>query len=208
MPIQTFGLEREFFLVKRLTPEITEPAMVPPTMPKDACGYLAEARSEPHADPATAVCLLRAAELKLAKQASDAGLLLDLQDTVELPKEFLRVALRTHGKGPAYSFFMNGKTYKHSMPRAGLHVHFGNVRTDEYVNRDIVARRQVFCQLNIPRIIFLMDKYFKEEIKAAKRVAGEYEMKHHGFEYRSLPAASTSMDKLMNVLDIIRKEGL
>jgi len=61
---------------------------------------------------------------------------------------------------------------------AGIHVHFSNrnANTGEVID------------LPVEDIVRKMDHNFKHEIHNAGRNLGEYEMKTHGFEYRSLPS--------------------
>jgi hypothetical protein len=49
------------------------------------------------------------------------------------------------------------------------------------------------------KIVRSLDKIFEKEIKDAKRIPGFYEMKSHGFEYRSLPC-SIDLDKVVDAL--------
>lgn len=67
---------------------------------------------------------------------------------------------------------------------AGIHVHF---------SRHLDGKR---VQLPIEKIVKRMDRMFEMEIKASGRIFGEYEIKTHGFEYRSLPT-DTSIDKVI-----------
>ena len=69
---------------------------------------------------------------------------------------------------------------------AGLHVHFSD-QSGEYFSKDNITKNPIYAQLDIPSMVRYMDKLFAKEITAAKRTIGEYELKAHGFEYRSLP---------------------
>lgn len=196
--ITSFGLEREYFVRDQRTGQFT----LATTLPHDACGYLAEARSEPHTDPLVCRHLLNAAHERLDAQAVRAGLALVLAPTVELPNEFRRTCLRRFGKNPSKAYFMTGRTYTHSQPRAGLHVHFGSMQTFSYGRGEAAGTFTYSGQLNLPRIIWFMDRAFRDGIKAARRVPGEYELKDYGFEYRSLPA-DVSLDKVVRVLQAL-----
>ncbi len=196
MNIKTFGFEKEFFFSGLESGTI---AHVPTELrhKADGCGYLLEARGKEMEDPFYAKALLDVEVTRLSALAAKHGFALENLDNKELPKEFLRICLRKFGKNPARSYFMGGHCYKQNKPRAGLHIHFGNMRTIDNTN--------VAEQMNMPRIIALMDKEFKDDIKAAKRMPGEYELKNWGFEYRSLPA-TINLDRVANTLQRIRND--
>ena len=194
MHITSFGFESEFFVLKDGKPVLAS------GLPADACGYLAEARSKPDGDPTMAAYLHLAAEDLLARQAKELGLTLVKADTLDIPRETLRQWMRRFGKNPAKSYFMGGGCYRNTNPRAGLHVHFSSTETivDKEGRTRVIAK-----QLNIPRIIFLMDRAFKPIIKASKRIPGEYELKNYGFEYRSLPATVNPLDVVPVLQEIL-----
>lgn len=195
----TYGLEAEFFVKRKGSDEfVSIPSSA--SLPHDACGYLAEARGQPHSDPRVARHLLNAAVESLSLGAAKAGLVLVKAATAPVSPEMRRVALRSFGKQPSQSYFAHGGAYRSSRPRAGLHIHFGNEQIFTYDN----GRRFTYQgPINMPRIIWFLDQAFKDEIKAAGRVPGEYEMKPHGFEYRSLPA-TVDLDKVVAVLEELR----
>ena len=179
-----YGFEREYFLKRG-----TEFVLAPANIPKDECGYLAEARGEPHREPMAAAFLMLAEESKLDHLAG--GIQLLPLAYAELPPALIRAALRAHGKNstPAERGNLYGLDYRDNDKtiRAGLHVHFSNEK--EVTGRDgnsTVLVPQIF---DFVKIIQRLDKAFKSEIKAAKRIPGLYEMKAHGVEYRSLPAS-------------------
>lgn len=60
---------------------------------------------------------------------------------------------------------------------AGLHIHFSRHTED--------GKR---VQLPFTNIIMKFDEKFSNIIKLTGRLCGEFEIKAHGFEYRSLPA--------------------
>lgn len=207
--MKTYGFEQEFFVKKVGTDEFI---VAPDSIPHDDCGYLVEARAEHHKNPFAARHMLTAAVDQIRPAVAKAGAELVLADTIDLPKEFLRTTLRRFGKNPAKAFFSHGGSYKASRPRAGLHIHFGTESRELYRrhigddDKPIYTRENVSAeQFNIPRIIWIMDQAFKEEIRAAKRVLGEYELKPWGFEYRSLPA-TINLDKVATVLNQIHTD--
>lgn len=207
--ITTYGMELEFFAVvapgKENEGQVTFfPAPLASLM--DDCGYLLEARGEKANNPDQARWNLHKQIRYLTKQASAQGLMLENLDTKDIAKEHLRLCMRQYGKNAAQSYFMGGHVYKSTRPRAGLHLHFGTERMfkipDKVMDNEIVTGGAwtVAEICNMPRIIALLDKAFREEIKAAKRMPGEYEVKSYGFEYRSLPATS-NLDKVVDVIE-------
>lgn len=187
-----FGFEREFFVTKNGEYCLAE------GLPKDDCGYLAEVRGEPHTDPAKALALYLIEEARVIELARSLGMKLHLHDYVALPPKLKNKWLRMFGKGPAVDEgSMYGKFWSGNLSRAGLHIHFSNQREiiDSRGYNQIVAGI-----IDMPKFIFGLDKIFAEEIKTAKRVPGLYEMKAHGFEYRSLPT-SIDMNKVVKALN-------
>lgn len=202
-----YGFEKEYFLVTAWedgycwSSEFNQKCfrLCPDSVPKDECGYLAEARGEPHENPVAAAYLMMADEHKVREKASLHGLsLLDSEPTVKLPRKLFREALRKYGK-PGYSdqrHNMYGLDYSvnNSWNRAALHIHFSN--TTEFYHKD--ENKNVFTKIlhhpiDMCKYILALDKAFAKEIKESKRLPGFYEMKQHGFEYRSLP---TSVDPI------------
>jgi hypothetical protein len=176
-----YGFEREFFVKAN-----GKYVICPFVIAHDDCGYLAESRGEPHADPLKAAYLLLADEDKLKDQAKRNRVQLVLEDTAKLSPEVRRDALRRNGKGkyPVERGNLYGLDYKATddILRAGLHVHFSN---------EIETKNKYTASgfLDIPRIVRKLDEAFAEVIKKANRLKGFYETKKHGFEYRSLPAS-------------------
>lgn len=175
-----YGFEREYFVLKD-----GKPTLVPRSLAHDECGFLAEARGEPHRDPLKAAYLLLAEEDRLKAEAARLGLELRTVDTWTLNPKLVRDAIRQFGKGiyPTERGNIYGLDYKvnDARPRAGLHVHFSNPT--------IVGKQTVYGSLNIPAIVQKLDKAFGPVIKKAHRIPGLYEMKTWGFEYRSLPTS-------------------
>ncbi len=88
---------------------------------------------------------------------------------------------------------MNVKTTRHGVVRAGLHVHFSDIDEHTIVDKDNkVVKYHTSNQLDIPYIVYQLDKMFKEHILCSHRQPGIYEMKPWGFEYRSLPSTIDS----------------
>jgi hypothetical protein len=46
---------------------------------------------------------------------------------------------------------------------------------------------KIGIEKEFPTIVLELDKRFAEDIRKARRIKGDYELKNWGFEYRSLP---------------------
>ena len=203
------GFEQEFFLRN----EAGEFVLVPKSgIPRDESGFLAEARSEPHHDAIfTAFSLLAAThklEQLLEKHVETRGLQLGRNSAVErLPAALLRAAYRQEGKQPypAERGNLYGKDYAATdrKQRAGFHIHFSAFHEREIRHEGgRVEHLQIHTPLNMPRIILALDQHFAKQIKEAKRIPGLYEMKPHGFEYRSLPTTVSPVEVGKFLLDL------
>lgn len=196
--INKFGFEREFF-VKQKGEYVEVPSEL--YIHRDECFYLVEARGEPHSDPRKAAALMDIAEQDLFIAARDNELTLLCQaDAPDFPRDLKRQLSRAHGKGPSLSRFMTGRMYRSIVPRAGLHIHFGTERKLGSGKHE----RTVVDLSDMPEVVRLLDKAFGKIIKGAKRIPGEYEVKGHGFEYRSLPA-NVNLKIVVPVLQEIQK---
>lgn len=182
--IKTYGFELEFF-VKKNGEFVSLDGNY--AIPHDECGYLAESRGEKANSPLGAFYnLLHATALLDRVMAQEKFEKVVAHLAPEIPKESLRVWRRETGKGRQRSFFMGGRVYRNDNPRAGLHVHFGTLEVIKNAEgKEIGSVPRI---VNIPSIVRYMDKAFAKEIKEAKRMPGEYELKPWGFEYRSLPS--------------------
>jgi hypothetical protein len=90
--------------------------------------------------------------------------------------------------------FFNGDTCRLT---AGMHVHFSK--------RDQSGRVIPFETEQVYRIVKTMDEAFQKEITAADRIAGEYEIKRHGFEYRSAPCNADVYKTLKVAFNVLRR---
>jgi hypothetical protein len=186
MNIQKFGFEREYFVKSADGKEYVE-VPTPLLRFRDECYYLIEARSEPHTDPEKGIALMEVEERRLHGAAFAAGVTASLQaNAPDFPPKLRRALHRAHGKQAAHSMFLYGKSYSSSMARAGLHIHFGFARDIRDKDGKIIETVLDLCDM--PEIVRRMDEAFRVQIRAARRVPGEYEVKGHGFEYQSLPA--------------------
>lgn len=189
-----FGFEKEYFLTRKDSPEFCE---VPTSLPMDECGYLAECRGPAADDLLTAAYLFLCEQDKLIDRAAQLGYQLDLfTNTTRLPAKFRQEVMRAHGKDcyPATRYNLYGKDIgpNDKWDRAGLHVHFSaqkEVVTERCKECGTPKSRMVVAgSLNIPLIVRVLDERYADLIKSCRRLPGWYELKDHGFEYRSLPA--------------------
>lgn len=184
-----FGFEREFFIKSG-----KELILAPSSLPHDDCGYLVESRGEPHHDPLKAAYLLLAEEAHI-RRIMVRGLKLVLSNQEELSLTMKRQALRMHGKKvyPATRGNIYGLDFQPDDTRslAGLHVHFSDQKVYHCAN-NIQHTFNPFIEYT--KIIQFLDNAFCGDIEEAGRVKGFYEVKPHGFEYRSLPATTDVID--------------
>jgi len=165
----------------------------------DECGYLGEIRAEPSDSPLLAIFNLKAQIYNMSKLVKEGYEILDV-DYMKIPRKAIHIFQRAYGKGIAKDRCMYQSVKPKSVQTAGLHVHFSDTQdiTDNEDRHIAYVQRN---QMDMPRIIRTFDEAFATEIKEAKRQKGLYELKTHGFEYRSLPASAD----LFKVLDVLRK---
>lgn len=202
--MKKFGLEQEFFLVNNTTGEIVIPEDLKLNLPTDSCGYLVEARGKAYNNMYEAVYSLKAEVKRINDLVKNSGYHLGASPFEKLSKAFLFKISRRFIKGLTkydnlYGF-INHKI-KSNERTAGLHLSI----TDQYsLTRDGYTfwYNQNFDYVQIFK---KLDKYYKNDIKAAKRNQGFYEIKEDGrIEYRSLPN-SIDLDVLINVVNTILK---
>ena len=199
------GLEKEFFLLRDGKPQ----AIVGLAIPCDECGWLVEARGEPHYSIVDAVFSLKASIYKIEKsvitinsRAVNTSEVFALSDEpiMKVDKAVKLKCARNYAKGLIqYQNLYGFECHKNALSEstAGVHVSF----TEQYViyNKD-GTKYEHNTNFDWPQIFVKLDKAFAEEIKAAKRRPGFYELKNDGrVEYRSLPS-NINLDKLMDVL--------
>lgn len=189
------GLEQEFFVLGSTGILI----MCPKSIPHDSCGLLAEARGEPHTDACQAVYSVLAAKASLEREAKKQNLQLHHSDLEKIPTHVRLAAQRYYDKGRVHHVNLyNHLKHKNlqSEQTAGIHISFTNPR-DHYMEQKKFTYNAIF---NFVPIIQKFDRAFADEIKAAKRRPGFYEIKPDGrIEYRSLPATA-NMNKIIDIL--------
>lgn len=195
--MKKYGFEREYWVLPVSTAGLAgQPILTPIELPGDECGYLAEARGTPDSSPLIAAYLLLAEEERLRQLVAGRFLLTTTAPTRRLDPKLRHEALRRFGKNAITSDrgSLYGKSYSPTdrWSRAGLHVHFSDYSTYYDPACKKCGRpplpREIPNQQDLPRIIRYLDGFFATEIRRAQRLPGLYELKLHGFEYRSLPA--------------------
>lgn len=187
--MKEIGLELECWLMRG--DRIVEPARY--GFPNDEFGFLIEIRGEPSSNPKVvrkSICKLANSFSWLAEREK---LHLDYSPRKKLSRYEYFYKKYNHPKlidNTANIYAGTSKShhtgYISGIGTAGLHVHF---------SADGI-------QLPIFDIVRKMDKAFEKEIKDAKRIKGEFEIKNHngkgGFEYRSLPC-NVDIQKVIDV---------
>ena len=199
------GLEKEFFLLKDGKPQSLADCLY---IPYDECGWLVEARGEPNASIIDAVFSLKAAVYKIERAVARLNAKVNVAFPYVLSDEpIMKVdratklkCSRHFAKGVIKYQNLHGyESHRNSLSEAtaGVHVSFTEERS--YCESD----KSICCytvKFDWPQIFIKLDKAFAEEIKAAKRRPGFYELKPDGrVEYRSLPS-NVNLDKLIDVL--------
>ena len=208
--MKKYGIEVEFFVKERDTGKV----VVIPTIEglsgiiqTDELPILGEIRTNPypeiHLVISDALALLRTVAKRLAK-FSGGKYMMDISPKAELTKEIWS-ELRTidYHKGGVKERNVYGLERKMNLKgfTAGLHIHFSEDDTFKYTDSDRKNKEFTYPrQLDMPFIIRQLDDRFGKEVKAAGRQIGWYELKAHGFEYRSLPN-NISLEGLLNFIE-------
>jgi hypothetical protein len=202
------GLEKEFFCLN----EENEVCLVPANLPKDDCGWLVEARGDPFKDIIEAIFSLKASCYRIEQAMADYNArlrhpensILHISDAplMRVYRETRIEAQRRNEKGRIkYNNLYGHKSHRHTLAEAtaGLHIHFSNEK--KYYSGPDKSERTYNANFDWPFIFTTLDREFADEIKAAKRHPGFYEIKQDGrVEYRSLPS-NANLDKLIDVLN-------
>ena len=204
MILNEIGLELEMFLLDR-EGNILEPSKY--GFPADEMGFLIELRTEHSDNPEDIMnSLLLLSDINIKKSQKlefEIKILPYLEVTQEfqeyISEKYKHSMLPDHTKN-IYGIKKTHHTGFHdNLATAGLHVHFSS--------RRIFGNKCLQRDLPIERIVTIMDNTFSKEIKDSKRIEGEYEMKAHGFEYRSLPASidyKTVIQKSLEILNEVK----
>ena len=198
------GMELEFFLMKGKT--FVFPADYH-GLSHDGYPLLGELRTGIHDNPYKLIGEMQGLILEVKNIVKADGLKLVFLPKVAVPNEIRREAIRRPelSKTPEKQLNMHGLSHQpaEGFIYAGLHVHFSGKETKVGQTCEKchthVSYGSTFAQLPMPEIIRYLDKEFSTETAKADRVAGSYEMKSYGFEYRSLPN-NISLPKLAEAL--------
>lgn len=184
MILNEIGLELEVFLLDKVN-NILEPSIY--GFPSDEMGFLIEIRSEPSDDIRLLWNDIHLKRTIIGHKAKKLGFKIERVPYKKVSKYFIEYisSKYRHQEFPDLTRNIYGTDFSHhtgfldNIATAGLHVHFSR--------REIIGNKCRLIQLPIRNIVRRMDEYFKKEIIQSKRILGEYELKTHGFEYRSLP---------------------
>lgn len=197
------GLEREFLVAN--VGEANRFIVVPDGLPADECGLLAEARGQPFHSVEEAVFSLQADSYRLAKLFEAKGLVLVDLPIGKIDRNTRIEAARKYAKGLVrYANLYGYKAHRNNMAEqtAGIHISFTDPVT--VTGRD--CNTTVNGLFDWASIFVGLDKAFADEIKAAKRNPGFYELKHdRRIEYRSLPN-NVNFNKLIEVLKKLTRQ--
>lgn len=196
------GLEKEFFLVNQDNlPQLVVGSGAPPI---DDCGWLVEARGGPEVSIIVAVYNLKADIHRIQFHYKDffskTGTRLIDTPVMKIPRDMRQQAARKFTKGlVSHSNLYGHEAHRVSMleATAGVHISFTNPGTVYHKDGSSVSYNQNFDWAKLFR---KLDAAFKDEIEAAKRRPGFYEIKGDGrVEYRSLPS-DVDLDKVISVI--------
>ena len=189
------GFEREMFVINE---EGKPQDTVRLKLPSDNCGYLCESRGEPHTDIFLAIASMLSIEETIISKINSLNLHPLLTNRMKFDRKTELRYIKRYAKGTDNERNLYGfiKGRKYGNKTAGLHIHFGQTENvwllDRYGHMNLVDL--ITKHMDIPTIIRKLDIEFKEEIKLSKRQKGLYEIKQHGFEYRSLPCNINMID--------------
>lgn len=205
------GLEKEMFLLIE-----GKVQAIPNSLPKDGCGFLLEARGNPFNTPEEAVFSLMAEEYRIRRKVEEISPTYVVTDEPfkKVTREFLIEIMRTNIKGLIkYQNIYGHKEHKMGKDEvpSGIHISFTcpKERSITYLpksNSTTLEVQPYNAMFDWLQIFKKLDEAFKEEIKAAKRQPGFYELKDDGrIEYRSLPSNADPY-KIIKVLKEILKK--
>lgn len=204
MEIREIGLEKELFLLSNN--RIMEPSKY--GFPYDEMGFLVEIRSLPSDRLYPIYTTLEQEELQYSLRANKFGMHLDDSSYLYSEKDWITnigkkysdawysipEAKNIYGDYPTHHLGVFEESPDCYRLTSGIHVHFSS--------RD--SNTGEVIELPIEEIIKKMDEEFGDIVESNKRVIGEYEIKAHGFEYRSLPS-NTDIYKILKVaFEILR----
>ena len=184
MILKEVGLELEMFLLDKSN-NILEPMLF--GFPSDEMGFLIEIRTH-HSNTGKSVLesLRKNIEWNVTK-AKKLGFKVDIVSHMKITQDFQDFISKKYRHDTfadqtrnLYGLKGSHHTGLHgNFATAGMHVHFSA--------REINGIEAKVVKLPVEDIVRKMDEEFKPLITESQRLLGEYELKSHGFEYRSLP---------------------
>ena len=202
MILNEVGAELELFLLDKDN-NILEPIKY--GFPSDEMGFLIEIRSE-HSDNYQDVIDSMETLMRInIYKAGEMGFIVRRSPSVEVSKEFQDYISEKyrHSMLPDQTRNIYGSKESHhtgfsnNLATAGLHIHFSS--------RRIFGTKCLQRELPIESIVRNLDNKYKEDILLSNRIPGEYELKSHGFEYRSLPASIDYKKAIKVALNILKE---
>lgn len=166
--------------------KIVEPAIY--GFPYDEFGFLIELRTQPCINISALISDYDTRYNALIAMAERLGMHIEVLHEVDMDSKFVDYLSKKYAYDSLQDITANiykDVTKSHATGlnggkgTAGLHIHF---------SRHVNGLR---AQLPIFEMVKTMDEKFRRTIMLAGRNLGEFEIKVHGFEYRSLPADIT-----------------
>lgn len=198
--MKKIGFEAEYFIanasdidiyLNRNNVEKLNPVIVPTKFPADESGILVEVRGD-CGDPYFSVSSFVSEYFRVKDALTEEGLGIIPACRMKINKKLKLELSRGFAKGTytAQNLYSDSRTHrKHSSYHyAGLHVHFSDNETREFVGKG--GRKSIVnivTPLDIPHIVRKMDEKYRDIIASEYRNPGCYELKSDNFEYRSLP---------------------
>lgn len=188
-----YGLEQEFFVKNG---EGSLIGALPAVLTPDDCGFLAEARGQPYTNIREAVFSLLADVHRLQTEAVKLGFTLVCEPNADVPFKAIMESRRAFSKGTlSFQNLYGHESHKEKRKKtAGIHISFTEYADYACYRRGTRDNEFVPHTFNYQpnwdwvQLFRHLDHWFKDEIKAARRNPGFYELKEDGrIEYRSLP---------------------
>ena len=193
-----YGLECEFFVAKTGVNPYAFIGGLDQSLTPDECGFLAEARGQPHDNIREAVFSLMADVYRLELAASKLDVELVQVPNAVVPYSEVLKSRRLHSKGLLqFQNYLGYESHKlRSKKTAGIHIsvtspimYWGGDMEYGEENTTFKAKEKHYNSVwDFPQMFRYFDAAFQKEIKEAGRNPGFYEIKRDGrVEYRSLP---------------------
>ncbi len=201
--LNEIGIERELFLIDKKG-EIVLPREY--GFPTDCMEFLIETRSVASNDISYIYDSCCIEYFTYDKKAKLLGFCIDINDNYYVTEKFVDKIENKYNTsrfvGASKNIYGTREDHSTGIFRlcedlykltAGIHVHFS--RRDKKTGK--------LLMLPYEGITLEMDKVFENEIIESDRIKGEYELKPHGFEYRSLPANADILKVLKKSMEIL-----